>query len=89
QLEMKRYDNTERVVTIDWSLSISEHTPGRANALEFEGKMALTRLEIWLGGQIDLDALDVPADLEVRSGDEIEAFIKRHTEKRKRPDTNK
>ncbi len=36
------------------------------------------QVDVWLGGQIKLDELQIPDDYTVESGGEIEEFIKRH-----------
>jgi len=39
-------------------------------------------VEVWLGGQVDLDKVKVPLNVEVKSGGEIEKFISGHEAKR-------
>jgi len=39
-------------------------------------------VQTWLGGNVRLDRLEVPTDIEVRPGGEIEAFIEEHDRKR-------
>jgi len=81
-LDMKRHDNTERVVGIDWMLHVAENYPSRSNAASFEGRRVLTTVDVWLGGQIELKTLDVPAAVEVQSDGELERFVEQHRDKR-------
>ena len=52
----------------DWTVTIS-------------GKEAITQIQnqvtvdIWLGGNVSLDDLKIPQDIDVKSGNEIEAYI--------------
>jgi len=63
----------ERIDTADWSVTIA-------------GYDAITKtqdritIEVWLGGSVTLDDLHLPATVNVKSGGEIESFIKRHGE---------
>jgi len=41
------------------------------------------RVEIWLGGQVKLEELRVPANITVSSGGEIEAFVEKHKQAQK------
>jgi hypothetical protein len=41
-------------------------------------------LNAWLGGNIRLDELKVPANVEVRSGGEIENFVEDHNRKQRK-----
>ena len=62
-----------RVDTADWSVTIA-------------GDDAITKtqnritIDVWLGGSVTLDELDLPTTIKIKSGGEIEAFIKRHDE---------
>ena len=78
-----RPETTEQIVDVDWSLHISEYYRGRKDQ-SFEGKKALTTLDVWFGGGIELHKLDVPPSIDVRSDGEIERFVERHKEKRKK-----
>jgi len=40
-------------------------------------------VDLWVGGEVELDKVKVPLSVEVKSGGEIENFIARHEEKRK------
>ncbi|MEM8737797.1 MAG: hypothetical protein AAGG38_04875 [Planctomycetota bacterium] len=43
----------------------------------------ITRIDVWLGGEVKLADLRVPHSVSVRSGGEIEAFVREHGEKRR------
>lgn len=55
----------------DWSVVIvgMEPTPGKKNAVE---------VNVWLDHDIDLKTLELPGQVSVKSGDEIQAFLERH-----------
>ena len=40
-------------------------------------------VDVWLGGQVELDTLQVPLSVEVKSGGEVEDFIAAHEERRR------
>ena len=40
--------------------------------------MHTIQVDLWLGGDVSLDELDVPENIEVQSGKEIEQFIAKH-----------
>lgn len=82
-LNMNRYDNTDTIQNIDWTMSVSQNYKGRTNAQDFGNRDWLSRVDIYLGGDIKLDTLDIPKNLEVKSAGEIEAFIAKHAEKQK------
>lgn len=39
-------------------------------------------IDVWLGGRITLDELELPKSVRVKSGGEVQAFIQHHEEKR-------
>lgn len=89
QFNMKQItqnNDADKMVNIDWTLTCMESMPDH-NPGDFQGKKIYSYIDIWLGGQIDLKKLDVPVTLELRSGGEIEGFIKKHAEKQ--PTTKK
>lgn len=45
-------------------------------------------LELWVGGQVELDKVNVPLNVKVKSGREIERFIAEHEEKRKQAEAS-
>jgi len=53
------------VDTADWSVTLAGNR---------------ITIDIWLGGSVTLDQLDLPKAVEIKSGGEIETFIKRHNE---------
>ena len=67
----------------DWTLHVAEFYEGRPDADQFRGEKFRCVVDIWLGGNISLDTLEVPANVEVRSGGEIDAFVESHAEKRR------
>ena len=81
-VNMKRFGGADEAKDADWVLLISEYYKGRENASAFEGRKALTTLDVYLGGHVNLKVLDVPAIVDLRSGGEIEAFVKKHQEMR-------
>lgn len=67
----------------DWMLHVAEFFEGRPDVDQFKGEKFRYVVDIWLGGNISLDTLEVPANVEVRSGGEIEAFVESHAAKRR------
>ena len=53
------------VDTADWSVTIAGNS---------------ITVDIWLGGSVTLDQLDLPKNVNIQTGGEIEAFIQRHDE---------
>lgn len=60
------------VGTADWNVTI---TSGNAKP---KTKLMVT-IDVWLGGSVSLDKLDLPSNAEIVSGNEIEEFIKLHS----------
>ncbi len=77
-VDMKRHDNTDRTLNADWVLHVAETYQGRTNADAFEGRNIAVTIDVYLGGQVGLAALNVPSDFDVLSGGEIEAFVEAH-----------
>lgn len=76
------WDEKPRDLKADWRVHTSPYVitrEGAAVSLE-SGAFQIT-IDVWLGGQVSLDDLDVPSGIEVRSGGEIEKFIERHQKK--------
>lgn len=67
----------------DWALHVAEFYEGRSDEAQFRGEKFRCVVDIWLGCNISLDTLEVPANVEVRSGGEIEAFVESHAERRR------
>lgn len=65
------WDNADRDIAVDWSFY--RWNTGNGNS----AKPAPSRVEIWIGSRIKLDELQIPADVEVTSGGEIERFVER------------
>jgi hypothetical protein len=59
--------------TADWSVTIS----GSEAIASMQNQI---KIDIWLGGSIGLDDLQVPPSVDLKSGGEIEAFIERYKE---------
>ena len=62
-----------RVDTADWSVTIASDDA----ITQTQDKI---RIDVWLGGSVTLDNLRLPPTVTVKSGGEIESFIKRHGE---------
>jgi hypothetical protein len=67
-------------VAADWQLSVVDNTWTRVNEREKAPPATAytVTVTIWLGGQVDLEQLKVPANIEVRSGGQIESFVEKH-----------
>jgi hypothetical protein len=61
----------DRIDTADWSLTIA----GDDAITKTQDKI---RIDVWLGGSVTLADLRLPPTVTVKSGGEIESFIKRH-----------
>ncbi len=69
----------EKPTPCNWSLT--RHLAGSKRA---EGQPDETlHVSVWLGGDISLDGLEAPANVEVSSGGEIERFVRQHQMRRK------
>ena len=55
-------------LTPQWSTGPLPHTPAGA----------IAKIELWLGGNVALDKVVVPLNIEVKSGGEIEQFVAKH-----------
>jgi len=64
----------DRIDTADWSVIIY----GDDAITRTQDKI---RIDVWVSGSVTLDDLQIPPNVTVKSGEEIEAFIKRHREK--------
>ena len=81
------WEKLDPEIHVDWSLYASpfvrelplirEHIKAGKPAEEF-----FTRIDLFLGRNIGLEGLEVPANVEIRSGGEIEQFVDRYKEKR-------
>ena len=62
------WDKADRNIPVTWSYYVAapDGTPG---------KPASTQVDVWLGSQIKLQELRIPANVEVVSGGEIEKFV--------------
>jgi hypothetical protein len=80
----RKVGGTKRTVHVDWTMHIAENYSIRPNAAAFKGKKGLTTVDIWIGGQVELDKLQVPLNIDLISGGEIERFIKKHEERQQK-----
>ena len=62
-----------RIDNADWSVTIAVDHP----ITKTQDKISI---DGWLGGSVTLNDLELPATVNVKSGGEIESFIKRHGE---------
>ena len=72
------WDKAPRDIAADWRLSVmplAADGPLRDVDKPFT---YVTRVDVWLGGAVKLDALRVPRDVIVDSGGEIEMFVEEH-----------
>jgi hypothetical protein len=76
KLEVKSpWDKQPRKIAADWKLYAAPYEEGGAQPKSGE---FVTRVDVWLGGSVKLEELRVPANVTVKSGGEIEAFVKEH-----------
>ena len=80
-----RSPKTTRKVAFDWQLRVVSHWKPRSGIVPRNYKPRIpppvASLEVYLGGQVGLDDLDVPLSVEVQSGAEIEKFVATHQAK--------
>jgi hypothetical protein len=62
------WDQADRNIPVTWSYHAAETG-------EAPGQPAPTQVDVWLGSQINLKDLRIPANVEVMSGGEIEKFV--------------
>ena len=75
------WDKQSRAAEGDWKLYASPLSRERVKADDFEPRRFHTRVDVWLGGSVTLDGLQVPDNVSVESGGEIEAFVQRSRER--------
>jgi hypothetical protein len=73
----------EQQVPFDWQITVSRLKEAGGG----EGHRYVATVDLWLGGQVGLEEIEVPLNLEVRSGGELEAFIEAHEAKRQGQET--
>lgn len=80
-----RSPKTTRKVAFDWQLRVVSHWKPRSGLVPRNYKPRIpppvASLEVYLGGQIGLDDLDVPLSVDVQSGGEIGRFVAEHQAK--------
>lgn len=76
--------NDAKPAPFEWSVSVLRRGwhPDAPEAKAGQKGGYVVALGLWLGGDVALDALDVPLEVEVESGMEIERFIHLHDVKR-------
>lgn len=67
------WDQADRDIPVSWVLYASFHP--LEGSKPKAGDQYHTRVDVWLGSQVKLEDLDIPAEIEVVSGGEIERFI--------------
>jgi hypothetical protein len=81
RLEVKSpWDKQPRKITAEWQLYTSPHV-GSPKTLVEKREPFVTRVDVYLGGDMRLSDLRIPASVGVESGGEIEEFVKRHQER--------
>ena len=70
----------ETTIPFDWKVSV-DVLPGLAGAARGPSPRA-ARVELWLGGQVDLKEVQIPLNVILKSGGEIEKFIADHEARR-------
>lgn len=65
----------------EWSVEVIRRGWGAPEAKPGETGKYVVTLHLWLGGDVSLEELDVPLNVNVRSGTEIEKFVAEHEAK--------
>ena len=77
------WDKQPRDLAADWQLYASPFSRDQVRVGGVEPGPFVTRVDVWLGGAVELSELDVPASVSIRSSGEIEAFVQNHRENKK------
>ena len=72
------WDTAPRGITADWRLCVMPLLNDGPLADADKRLTYVTRVDVWLGGAVELKALRIPPDVIVDSGGEIEAFVEKH-----------
>ncbi|MCI0641739.1 MAG: hypothetical protein L0Y72_26300 [Gemmataceae bacterium] len=75
------WDEQDRDIPVDWKLYCNLRGGDQFDEKNAPGVM-YSRVDVWLGRNISLDQLQVPANVDVVSGGEIERFVKERKEKK-------
>ena len=70
----------DKNIPFDWQITMTREgtlVPDR------EKRRYFVSVDLWVGGDVNLDKVDVPLNIDVKSGGEIEDFIAKHEEERK------
>jgi len=65
----------------EWSIAVIRRGWGAPQAKPGETGKYVVTLHLWLGGDVALEGIDVPLNVNVRSGAEIETFVAEHQAK--------
>ncbi|MFO8013015.1 MAG: hypothetical protein R6X20_06880 [Phycisphaerae bacterium] len=65
----------------EWSIAVTRRGWGAPKAKPGETGNYVVTVNLWLGGDVALDGLDVPLNVDVASGREIETFVVHHQAK--------
>lgn len=76
------WDAAPRPLRADWTLYAAPFTQAQVTDDGITPGPFVLRIHVYLGGQVRLDELVVPAEVAVESGGEIEDFVRRHAERR-------
>jgi hypothetical protein len=75
----------KRRIFFDWQVNISRYRPPEAPDSPEKTEPGWTvSVELWLGGNVELDKVNVPLNVDVKSDGEIEKFVAGHEAKRKK-----
>jgi len=70
----------------EWSITVVRRGWGAPKATPGQAGKYVVTINLWLGGDVALDDLDVPLAVDVESGREIEKFIATHQAKQSLPE---
>lgn len=77
------WDESPREIEADWrSYTSPFKIVGEGTQRTIGEKRFQIVIDVWLGGRVKLEDLDIPVGVPVRSGGEIEAFIEQHNARR-------
>ena len=77
----KRYLPSDGTIRFDWKVTVPQLVEWDKTKLPASVRVTSSgeiTVELWLGGQVDLSKVEVPLNLKVESGGEIEKFIAAH-----------
>ena len=65
----------------EWSIEVIRRGWGAPKAKPGETGKCVVTIHLWLGGDVALDGIDIPLNVNLRSGAEIEKFVAEHEAK--------